>query len=412
MPDDRADLAERTDTAAAAAMPARRPKLLFLATEDWYFWSDRLPVARAARDAGFAIVVAARVRAHGERILAEGFALRPLRWRRRGDGLLGAARAITEIARIYRDERPDILHHLALKPMLFGAIAAKLAFAGRAEGPARIDAVMGLGSGFAAGMPGGRLLRPLLRSALRLAANRGGAARVVVQNPEDRDALAALGVERERIVLIGGSGVDTAHFAPLPPPEGGEVTVALVARMLRDKGVLDAVAAVRQLRARGVAVKLLLAGGTDPDNPGSLAEDELAALGAAPGVEWLGAVADVRTVWRRAAIAVLPTTYGEGLPRALLEAAACARPIVAYDVPGCREIVRPGVTGRLVPPRDVAALAEAIAALAADPAQRARMGEAGRTLVEREFANEIVIERSLALYRMLLDERAASARPR
>jgi glycosyltransferase involved in cell wall biosynthesis len=415
MPRSRTDLAEpdrMRDRPPAAAPPPAQPKLLFLVTEDWYFWSHRLPVARAAREAGFAVVVATRVREHGERIRAEGFALRPLRWRRRGDRLLGSARAIVEIARLYRAERPDILHHVALKPVLFGAIAARLAFAGRAEAPARLDAVMGLGSGFTAATPAGRLRQPLLRAALRLAAKGGSAARILVQNPEDRAALAGLGVDRERLVLIGGSGVDIMHFTPLPEPEDGEIAIALVARMLRDKGVLDAVAAVRRLRARGIAVRLLLAGPTDPDNPGSLATAQLEALAAEPGVEWLGAVEDVRQVWRRAAIAVLPTTYGEGLPKSLLEAAACGRPIVASDVPGCRGIVRPGETGILVPPRDVAALAEAIAGLAADPARRALMGNAGRAVVAREFAEAIVAGRTLALYRSLLAERAALARPR
>jgi glycosyltransferase involved in cell wall biosynthesis len=375
------------------------PKLLFLVTEDWYFWSHRLPVARAARDAGFAVVVATRVRAHGERIRAEGFALRPLPWRRRGDGVMGAVRALAAVTRLYRAERPDIVHHVALKPVLFGALAHRLAFRG-GMAPARVEAVMGLGSGLAATQFAGRLRRRVLGLALR-----AGTGRVVAQNPEDAAALAGLGVEPERIALIRGSGVDTAWFTPLPEPRAGTITIALVGRMLREKGVLDAVAAARRLRACGLPVELLLAGPTDPENAGSLSEAELRALAAEPGVEWLGPVEDVRTVWRRAAIAVLPSTYGEGLPKALLEAAACARPIVASDVPGCREIVRPGETGLLVPPRDIAALAAAIATLAADPGLRRRMGAAGRGLVEREFAEAIVARQTLALYCCTLQKR-------
>jgi glycosyltransferase involved in cell wall biosynthesis len=220
-----------------------------------------------------------------------------------------------------------------------------------------------------------------------------------VQNPEDRAALAGLGIDPERIALIRGSGVDIHHFRPLPEPDGGAVTVALVSRMLRDKGVLEAAAAIRRLRARGLKIELLLAGPTDPDNANSLTAEMLSSLAAEPGIEWLGAVADVRTVWRRAAIAVLPSSYGEGVPKTLLEAAACGRPLIAADVPGCREAVRPGETGLLVPPHDVDALAEAIAALAADPQRRARMGRAGRQRVERHFADEIVARETLALYR-------------
>ncbi len=388
----------------AAQHRGRRPKLLFLVTEDWYFCSHRLPVARAARDAGFDIVVAARVRAHGERIGDEGFILRPLSWRRRGDGLLGAGRAVAEIARLYRAERPDIVHHIALKPVLFGGLARRLAFRRGPGMPAQVNSVMGLGSGFSSAGPRASLRRPILAAALGLAA-RGRSGWLVAQNPEDAAALAALGAAPQRIALIRGSGVDIGHFAAMPDPAGGAVTIALVSRMLRGKGVLDAAAAIHRLRARGLPVELVLAGPIDPDNPDSLTAAELTALAAETGIAWLGPVADVREVWRRAAIAVLPSTYGEGVPKALIEAASCGRPIVAADVPGCREIVRPGETGLLAPPRDVEALAEAIAALAGDPERRRAMGQAGRALVERDFAEAIVARQTLALYRAALEER-------
>jgi glycosyltransferase involved in cell wall biosynthesis len=133
--------------------------------------------------------------------------------------------------------------------------------------------------------------------------------------------------------------------------------------------------------------------------------DVLRSLAAEPGIKWLGPVADVRAVWRRAAIAVLPSTYGEGVPKTLLEAAACGRPLVSADVPGCREVVRPGATGILVPPHDVGGLAEAIAALASDPARRAALGQAARELIESQFTNEIVASQTLALYHAALAER-------
>jgi len=248
--------------------------------------------------------------------------------------------------------------------------------------------------------------RPPLGMALRLAAG-GDRGWVVAQNPEDRAALGALGIDPGRIALIRGSGVDVSRFVPLPEPDGATIKVALVSRMLRDKGALEATAAIRRLRARGVPVELLLAGPTDPDNANSLTEETLRALAAETGIEWLGPVADVREVWRRAAIAVLPSTYGEGVPKTLLEAAACGRPLVAADVPGCREAIRPGETGILVPPHDVEALAEAIASLAGDPPRRARMGRAGRALIECRFTDEIVARETLALYRSCLRARVA-----
>jgi glycosyltransferase involved in cell wall biosynthesis len=378
-----------------------RPKLVFLVTEDWYFWSHRLPAARAARDAGFAVVVATRVRDHGDAIRGEGFRLIPLAWRRRGDGIFGAVRALAAIAALYRRERPDLVHHVALKPVLFGGLALRLAFPGEAGRPASIAAIAGFGSEFAASSGLAQAKRVALGRVLRRLAGD----RIIVQNPEDGAALAAAGIAPERLVLIRGSGVDMRHFTPLPDPGGPEVTVALVARMLRSKGLRDAVRAVRRLCDEGMAVGLLLVGPTDPDNRDSLGEHDLAGLAAAPGIRWLGRLADVREVWARAAIAVLPSTYGEGVPKALIEAAACARPIVATDMPGCREIVRDGVTGLLVPPGDVAALAAALARLAADPAQRRAMGMAGRALVEREFSEERVARDTLALYQTVLRER-------
>jgi glycosyltransferase involved in cell wall biosynthesis len=395
-------LYDRISNAAAhppPSRPGRRPRLLFLVTEDWYFRSHRLPVARAAREAGFDVIVATRVRDHGASIVEEGFALRPLPWRRRGDGMAGAARAIAAIARLYRAERPEILHHVALKPVLFGSLARALAFGAAADAPAVIDAVMGLGSGFSDRRIGARLRRPALGLALRLAVGRSDS-RIIVQNPDDGAVLGALGIEQSRISLIRGSGVDTRHFVPLPMPRADTVSLALVSRMLRKKGVLDAAAAIRLLRARGVRVELILAGPTDRDNAGSLSEASLAALCAEPGVRWLGPVSDVREVWRRASVALLPSTYGEGVPKALLEAAACARPIVASDVPGCREAVATGAdaSGILVPPGDVEALAEAIGGLAADPVRCMAMGRNGRARMESGFAEEIVARETLALY--------------
>jgi len=366
------------------------PKLLFLVTEDWYFCSHRLPVARAAREAGFAVAVATRVRDHGEQIRSEGFALHALGWKRRGDGIVGGLRALWEIVCLYRRERPAILYHVALKPVLFGGIAARLAFWGGCKPPV-IAAVMGLGASAAAPWR-----KRALGWALRLAAGET----VIVQNPEDRVALASFGFDPARIALVRGSGVDTEHFAALPDPEG--CSVALVGRMLRSKGVLDAVAAIRALRAEGLAVDLILAGGADPDSRDSLTEAELAELAREPGVEWLGHVADVTQVWRRAAIAVLPSSYGEGLPKSLLEAASCARPIVASDMPGCREAVVPGETGFLVPAHDLAALARAIGSLVRDPELRRRMGVAGRARIVAKFAEGTVAEQNVRLLRTAL----------
>jgi glycosyltransferase involved in cell wall biosynthesis len=377
-----------------------RPKLIYLVTEDWYFWSHRLPMAEAARAAGFDVGVAARVADHGERIRAAGFALHPLRWRRRRIGPLASLAAVAEIAALYRRERPALVHHVALKAAVLGSIAALITGV-----PAVVNAVTGVG--FVASSPRwqARLLRRPLDFALTHLLERRNS-RVIVQNEDDRRLLLALrpGAE-ERIAVIRGSGIDTHHFAPMPEP-APPLVAGFAGRLLEDKGVATLVEAQQQLWRSGVPLHLMIAGEPDPENPSSIAAATLARWRELPGITWLGAIADVRELWRQAHIAVLPSRR-EGLPKSLLEAAAMGRPIVATDVPGCREIAHAGVNALLVPPDDAASLATALAALARDAEQRRRFSEAGRRLVESDLAQEAVGAATVTLYRRLLAETRA-----
>ena len=373
---------------------ARSPRLLYLVTEDWYFLSHRLPMARAARDAGFDVHVATRVGAGRAAIEAEGFALHALPWRRADIGP-GAVSSVAAIRRLYRRLDPDIVHHVALKPALLGSLAGL----GLRARPV-VNSVAGLGFLFASEHVLARTLRPLFGPAFSRLMNRAGH-RVVVQNPDDRATLVRIGVDPDHIELIPGSGVDTDAFEPLPEPEG-PFTVALAARMLEIKGVRAAVAAHGLLRARGLDTRLLLAGAPDPENRATISRAELETWNALPGLTWLGHVDDIRAVWARAHAAVLPSEGGEGLPKSLLEAAACGRPIVATDVPGCREIARPGVNAFRVPPRDPAALADAIETLARAPEMRRRFGAASRRLAVEEFSAGEIGRKTAALYGHLL----------
>jgi glycosyltransferase involved in cell wall biosynthesis len=377
-----------------------RPKLIYLVTEDWYFWSHRLPMAEAARAAGFDVGVAARVAAHGERIRAAGFTLHPLRWRRRRIGPLASLAAVTEVAALYRRERPALVHHVALKAAVLGSLAALIAGV-----PAVVNAVTGVG--FVASSPRwrARLLRRPLDFALTHLLERRNS-RVVVQNEDDRRLLLALRPGAgERIAVIRGSGVDTAHFTPAPEPPP-PIVAGFAGRLLEDKGVATLVEAQQHLWRSGVLLHLMIAGEPDPENPSSIDAATLARWRELPGITWLGAIEDVRELWRKAHIAVLPSRR-EGLPKSLLEAAAMGRPIVATDVPGCREIAHASVNALLVPPDDAAALAAALAALARDAEQRRRFGEASRRLVESDLAQEAVGAATVALYRRLLAETSA-----
>ena len=325
---------------------------------------------------------------------AEGIRVLPVPVKRGRVSPLTDLRTIAALWRLYRAERPDVVHHVAMKPVLYGAIAARLTGV-----PAAVGALTGLGYVFSSRDIRARLLRPLLRRALRWALN-GRRSICLTQNPDDAAFVAGLGVDRRRIVVIPGSGVDTVRFAPSPEPDG-PVRPTLVSRMLWDKGVGEFVEAARVARARHPALRFTLIGAPDEDNPAAVPAAKLEAWRAEGVVDWQGRRDDIPTVWKDSHIAVLPS-YREGLPKTLLEAASCGRPIVAADVPGSREIARDGESALLVPPRDPAALAAAILRLADDLALRARLGAGGRRLVEREFSEESIAAATLALWRRLL----------
>ena len=372
-----------------------RPKILYLVTEDWYFCSHRLPIARAARDAGFEVVVATRVQSHGEKILDEGFRLVPLRWRRRSLNPWRETRVLVDLVKIYRRERPDVVHHVALKPAVYGSLAARVC-----RTPSVVNTVAGLGYVFTSRQTKAAALKPLLRLAFRFLFNRPNV-RLIVQNPDDGEALARFcRVRPEQTVLIRGSGVDLSRFVPMPEPAGAP-NVTLVSRMLWDKGVGELVEAARRLRESGDAIRVTLVGSPDPENPASIPESQLKTWQREGLVDWLGYREDILNVWADTTIAALPT-YREGVPKTLIEAAACARPIIATDVPGCREIVKSGENGFLVPARDAGALVDAIRRLARDPELRRRMGAKGREHAANGFSEETVVEQTMAVYNSLV----------
>ena len=374
--------------------PVTAPRLLYLVTEDWYFASHRLPMARAARDAGFEVHVAARVTDHGPAIAAEGFVLHPLSWKRGSADPLAFVRAVRAVRALYRAVRPDLVHHVALQPSIVGSLAAL------GTPVTVVNAVAGLGFAFTAATARARMSRGLMTAMMRRLFNRR-ASTVLVQNPDDQAALAALGIAPERIVRIPGSGVDVDRLTLLPEPDRPPAA-AYVGRLLEDKGIRSLMDAHARLADSGHPVRLLIAGDPDPANPASIAPALLEQWRSRAGVEFLGHVPDIRTVWAAAHIAVLPSRR-EGLPLSLLEAAACGRPLVATDVPGCREIARDGVNAILVPVDDPAALAAALHRLAADPELRARYGAASRALAETEFSSDRIGREIVALYRRLLE---------
>lgn len=372
------------------------PKIVYFINEDWYFLSHRAVLARACRDAGWDVVIATHVTDRGDEIRAAGFTLEPLPLERGGMNPFADLRAIAAMTGVLRRHRPDIVHTVGLKPNLYGNIAVLVA--GR---PPVVSAVAGMGSILSGAAGGSGLLRRILMAGLRLALNRRNVT-LIVQNDDDRALAIAQGfATAERIAMICGSGVDLAAFPAQPLPPAPPVVFALVARMLVDKGVPEAVEAVRLARRHRADIVLRLIGAPDPANPMSLSEAQLRAFAATPGVEWLGPRADIAAVWRDAHVAVLPS-WREGMPKALLEALASARPVITTDTVGCRDVIDDGVEGVLVPLRDPPALAAAMVRLADDAGLRARMATAARARAELRFGQDRVVAAHLDLYRAVL----------
>jgi len=363
------------------------PKLLFVVTEDWYFVSHRLATAVAARCAGFDVVVVTRFSKHRQTIEDAGLRAIPFGMNRRGLNPLTLLREALALACIYRRERPDVVHHVALRPVVVGGLAARLAGI-----RSTISAVTGMGFLFT---DGGRLpwVRRAVQQVLPWLLSRG---LTIVQNDDDAQQLAACGLPLVRLRLILGAGVDTERFAPGPTSAVAAAPVVMMAsRLLWDKGVGEFVEAARRLRSCGA--RFVLVGAPDADNPASIADADLSQWIAEGVLEWWGHSEDMAATLALADLVCLPS-YREGLPKVLLEAMACGKPCITTDTPGCREAVRHEDNGLLVPVKDPKGLAAAIGRLLDDPKERQRMGARGRELAVGEFSQKQVIEATLAVY--------------
>ena len=370
-------------------------KVLLVANTDWYLYNFRLSLAGAIRARGMEVVLISPPGPYSQRILERGFRWIGLPFSRTAANPLSELLILVRWARLYAVEKPTLVHHFTIKPIVYGSLAARWA----GVRPV-VNAVTGLGYLFTSKSRKARALRRVVLPLYRLAMS-GRETRAVFQNEGDRTQLGALGVvEMRRATLIKGSGVDTGRFFPVPEPPG-PVVILMAARMLWDKGVGDLVEASRALRARGIQARTVLVGEPDLGNPSSVSAQQLRAWQAAGDVEWWGRREDMPSVYAQAHVVVLPS-YGEGVPRSLLEAAAMGRPIVATDLQGCREVVYNGESGYLVRPRDPQALCDALARLAEDPALRTRMGARGREIVLERFTDEFVNGQTLSVYVSLL----------
>ena len=382
-------------------MVATQPpgRIVLFANTDWYLYNFRRSLALELQRQGYELLLISPPGPYGEKLRALGLRWEPVPMDRRSLNPLREAALLWYLVRVLRREKPALVHGFTIKCAVSGSLAARLAGV-----PARVNAVAGMGYVFSSSDAKARLLRPLVRLLLRIALD-GDNARLVLQNPDDVALFErAKLVAPERIRLIAGSGVDCSRFVPTEHVRapGEPYRVLLAARLLWDKGIAEFIEAARRLRGEGDAMVFQLAGDPDPGNPAAVPDATLRGWVDEGVVQWLGHVDDMPALFASVDMVVLPS-YREGLPKGLIEAAACALPLVTTDVPGCREVVRDGVEGLLVPVRDADSLAEAIARLYADPALAGQLGAAARERALAEFDEGIVIRRTLDVYRELLD---------
>lgn len=375
-------------------------KIVLFANTDWYLYNFRRSLALALQQAGYELLLISPPGPYGEKLRALGLRWEPLPMDRRSLNPLRELVLLWHLRRLFRREKPALVHGFTIKCAVYGSLAARMAGV-----PARVNAVAGMGYVFTSETPKARLLRPVVRALLRLALG-GKGARLILQNPDDVAMFEQAGlIDAKQVRLIPGSGVDCTRFVPRADSSiaaGAAPRVLLAARLLWDKGLAEYVEAARALKAEGRAVTFLLAGTPDPGNPAAVPVETVRSWVEQGVVEWLGHVDDMRALLETIDVMVLPS-YREGLPKSLIEAAACGLPLVTTDVPGCREVVSDGVDGLRVPARDAAALKGAMARLLDDTELAAKLGRAARTKALAEFDERIVIERTQAVYRELLD---------
>jgi glycosyltransferase involved in cell wall biosynthesis len=374
-------------------MPSRR--LLFVVNDTSFFVSHRLPVAVAAQQAGFEIHLAALDTGGVDVVRAHRITYHPLAIDRTGINPVRDVRLLGQLVRLIRAVRPTIMHTVTIKPVLYGGIAARWF-----KVPSLVSAISGLGLVFVGGDRKTSSVRWAARALYRLALGHRNCC-AIFQNPDDCRYMIDAGLtSRERTVLIRSSGVDVAVFKPSPRPPGPPVVI-MPARLLWPKGVGEFVEAARLLRQGGVAVRMALVGEPAAHNPAAVPHSAIQAWVDQGAIEWWGYQSDMTQVYARSHIVCLPSYYGEGVPRVLIEAAACGRPIVTTDTPGCREVVVHGKNGLLVPPRAPTALADALRALAQDPELRIEMGRRGRERAVADFSLDRVVAATLAVYERL-----------
>jgi glycosyltransferase involved in cell wall biosynthesis len=370
-------------------------KILLAANTDWYLHNFRSALASYLLEQGCQVTLVSPPGQYAEQFASKGLRWIPWELGRQSLAPWQEIGSLRQIYTIYRQEKPDLVHHHTIKPVIYGTLAARVAGV-----PAMVNSITGRGYIFLDGERKARSLKRLVKPLYRLALNTPRCG-VIFENEEDRQYFIANHlIPAKRTWLVEGVGVDPGKFSPQPEPPG-EPVILLAARMLWDKGIGVLVEAARLLKA-DIPARVALVGEPDPGNPASVSQATLQSWHAEGIVEWWGWRTDMPAAYNQSHIVTLPTRYGEGVPTSLIEAAACGRPLVASDISGCRHVVREGENGFLVPPDDPPALAAALKRLVCDAALRGRMGAASRKLVMDKFTHAQVNATTLQIYQQVL----------
>jgi len=379
-------------------------KIVYVVNEASFFFSHRLRLAQEAMSRGAEVTLICGANTGEYMASKHDLNVLTVPLSRAGVNPLVELRTFFGLFHLYRQLKPDLVHHVTIKPVVYGTLAARFANIGGV-----VNAIPGLGFVFTRRGTKAALRRYLVTLLYRFALSHPNM-RVIFQNREDQRAFVdGKVITREQVVMIRGSGVDLKEFRSTPEPPTPSIVFVLVARMLRDKGVAEFVEAARRVRVNYPDWDFWLVGDVDPGNPSSLTIDELMAWDKAGIVHWLGHREDVSEILQLSHVLVMPSYYREGLPKILLEAAASQRAMIASRVAGCLEIVTDGVTGLAVAPRDIEDLASAMVRLGNDPDLRRRLARAARSKVEAIFRVEDVVTDTFFVYQQLLQPGSSSS---